>query len=67
MWLLKVDFFADGAVGLSAMKLIRDNHGERGSNTTSDELEPLPAGNAGTEAGDLLEHTRSQIWAGRCL
>lgn len=50
-------FFADGAVGLSAAKLIKGNHRRRGSNTTSDALEPLTAGNAGTEVGETCWNT----------
>ena len=57
MWLLETGFFTEDAVGVSATRLIKGNHRLKGSDTTSDVLEPLTAGNAGTEAGETCWNT----------
>lgn len=54
---MKTGFFAAGAVGVSATKLIKGNHGLKGSTTASDELEPLTSGNVGTEVGETCWNT----------
>lgn len=56
-WLLKSGFFPAGADGVCATQLIKGNHRLKGSNTTSDELESLTAGNSGTEFGETCWNT----------
>lgn len=50
-------FFIEDAVGVSATRFIKGNHRLKGSDTTSDELEPLTAGNVGMEAGETCWNT----------